>query len=71
MEERGTPVQVVCRVASLPRIEHPVADGADALQTLHDATARRRVGMDVQRAPLFAAHIAADAHTGETVRSCC
>ena len=58
------PVQVVHRQAPLPIEEVEFAD-ADVLQQLLDYTDPRHRRLDLQRAPLLAAYIAADPHSGE------
>jgi len=58
------PVQVVCREAPLPVTALPCHAGEDALGRLLEATDPRRHRLDLQRAPLIAAHTAVDAASG-------
>ena len=59
------PVQVVHRQAPLPIEQFKPAKDADVLQQLLDYTDPRHLRLDLQRAPLLAAYIAADPHSGE------
>jgi len=59
------PVQIVQRQAPLPIEQLKPAKDADVLQQLLDYTDPRHLRLDLQRAPLLAAYIAADPHSGE------
>ncbi|RSZ55076.1 amino acid adenylation domain-containing protein, partial [Massilia atriviolacea] len=59
------PVQVVVRDAALPLCEVAVEAGHDALQQLLKQADPRHLRLDLQRAPLLAAHVAADPVSGE------
>ncbi|GJJ05786.1 hypothetical protein RugamoR64_63240 [Duganella rhizosphaerae] len=61
----STPVQVVQRRAPLPVHALILDAGDDAMAQLQQHTDPRRLRLDLQRAPLIAAYIAADPHTGE------
>jgi amino acid adenylation domain-containing protein len=59
------PVQLVQRQAPLP-IHTMILDAdGDAIEQLHARTDPRHVRLDLQRAPLLAAHIAADPHSSQ------
>ncbi|WP_248746007.1 non-ribosomal peptide synthetase [Pseudomonas sp. MWU12-2037] len=55
------PVQVVHRRAQLPVINLETAPGEDALETLRQRTDTHHLRLDLQQAPLIAAHITYDA----------
>ena len=59
------PVQVVYRRASLPVREVTLDDASPALAQLQALTDPRRIRIDLSRAPLLAAHVARDPHSGE------
>ena len=63
------PVQVVYRHAELPIRELRLDASQDALEQLLTHTDRSRLRLDVQRAPLVAAHVAQDPRTGEWLLS--
>ncbi|WP_248796185.1 non-ribosomal peptide synthetase [Pseudomonas sp. MWU13-2105] len=55
------PVQVVHRRAQLPVINLDTAPGEDALQKLRERTDTHHLRLDLQQAPLIAAHVTYDA----------
>ena len=59
------PVQVVYREATLPVQELSLSGEDDALSQLLGRTDPRRLRLDLERAPLLAAYVAADAHSGQ------
>ncbi|WP_445234378.1 amino acid adenylation domain-containing protein, partial [Duganella rhizosphaerae] len=59
------PVQVVQRRAPLPVHMLTLDTGSDAVEQLHQHTDPRRLRLDLQRAPLIAAYVAADPHSGQ------
>ncbi|MBV6325445.1 non-ribosomal peptide synthetase [Duganella violaceipulchra] len=61
----ATPVQVVQRRAPLPVHALTLEAGADAMAQLQQHTDPRRLRLDLRRAPLIAAYVAADPRTGE------
>ncbi|MCP2012795.1 non-ribosomal peptide synthetase, partial [Duganella violaceipulchra] len=60
----STPVQVVQRRAPLPVHTLTLEAGGDAVEQLHQHTDPRRLRLDLQRAPLIAASVAADPDSG-------
>ncbi|MBN5130867.1 amino acid adenylation domain-containing protein, partial [Stenotrophomonas maltophilia] len=62
-----TPVQVVHRHVRLPVTELALEHDAPALPQLLARTDPRRLRLDLQQAPLLAAHIAPDPDTGEWI----
>jgi amino acid adenylation domain-containing protein len=59
------PVQVVLRTAILPITQLTLHGGADGVRQMLDQVDPRRMRLDLRRAPLLAAFIAADPDTGE------
>ncbi|RYF04367.1 MAG: amino acid adenylation domain-containing protein, partial [Oxalobacteraceae bacterium] len=59
------PVQVVYRQATLPVRELDAAQQGGALDRLLDQIDPRHLRLDLQNAPLFAAHVCPDAESGE------
>jgi len=59
------PVQVVHRDARLPVEELTLSADATALEQMLERVDPRRLRMDLRRAPLLAAYVAADPHSGE------
>ncbi|MBV6325447.1 amino acid adenylation domain-containing protein, partial [Duganella sp. HSC-15S17] len=61
----SAPVQVVQRQAPLPLHTLTLDAAGDAVEQLQQRTDPRRLRLDLRRAPLIAAYVAADPHSGQ------